>query len=127
MVDEDDGYWIDDEFYCDDCACSCGCCDDLCMLEDATYVNGHGYICPDCLEAHFGQCPECGSYFYYDDLTYVESEDDYFCTDCLRRYFVECDECGEHIRTIWAKGHPDTGVLICDCCYADLKEEDENE
>lgn len=127
VVDEEDGYWIDDEFYCDDCTCTCACCDDICVEEDATYVSGHGYICDYCLEEHFRECEECGVYTHYDELTYVESEDGYFCESCIERYFVECGECGELIRKTWANKHPDTGVPICDDCYGELEEEDENE
>lgn len=127
IVNEEDGYWIADEFYCDDCACSCQCCDDMCVVADMTYVNGHGYICDDCLREHFGECEECGVYYHYDELTYVESEDAYYCEYCIERYFVRCGECGELIRKTWANEHPDTGALICDDCYEELKEEDENE
>lgn len=129
IFDEEDGYWIDDEFYCDDCACSCGCCDDLCVLENMTYVRGHGYVCDDCLATHFGECEECGTYFHYDELIYVESEDSYFCEDCIARFFVRCDECGEFIRKTWANERPDIGdhIYICDDCYEELKEKDENE
>ena len=127
VIDEEDGYWIDDRFYCNDCVCTCARCGSAYAVSDTTYVSGYGDVCDDCLDDYFVQCEECGEYVAVDEATYIESEREYYCNDCISEYFVECDKCGELIRQYDVEIHPDTGAFICSDCYEELKEENENE
>jgi hypothetical protein len=116
--DEEDGHYIDDEFYCSSCAndnyCSCARCGEWVANDYATCVNDEWY-CESCRDRLFTKCDDCGE--YVDSTTTIG--DDEVCQSCLENGdYSTCEKCGE-----WCHVNDLTdidGNTYCDDCKKDL-------
>lgn len=113
-MDEDDVYWVNGESYCSNCVEYCDYCNEY-HTGTSTYVEGHGYICEDCLERHFTYCERCGAYELNEDAYYIECEDRYVCEGCLHTYYTQCDDCCEYFPDEEICYHND--LALCESCY----------
>ena len=139
-IDEDEGHWVDDELYCDDCV---NWCDyhDCYEHNDTYYINSYGgSVCDEAIEwsDDFRHCEQCGETIYIYDEDAVETEDGnwYCCNSCAERAgYVECnddvwrhtdcacycEECNEWVsEEAWDSEHE-----MCKDCASQLSKEEE--
>ena len=98
-VDEDDGVWVGDDFYCTECARRCSCCDEwYAPDEDGSYTKNDGWVCERCLDEKYTYCEECEEYLYNEEVHAVKDKDGNFidmCEDCVEKTGAKrCSECG---------------------------------
>lgn len=86
---EDDGEWVDDEWYstdwlednaiqCEDCGCW------ILDRSDTIYVENVGEICNSCYNnGCYFYCDDCGCYYYENNINYCEDDGNYYCDDCI--------------------------------------------
>lgn len=115
--DRDDMYYIDGEWYCEDC---CFYCEYHCEWEtrgwndeNYHYVEHYGDVCYDALEnsGYFFYCDDCERWFRGDGNTVMGSSYEYtVCDNCFDDYVwvsnreeyyhcndvVYCESCGEY-------------------------------
>lgn len=127
-INSDDGYWINDEFYCcSDCAHEagyyyCEYCDDWGREDDGYWIDDNFYCCDDCAEAAgYERCRNCDEWHDKDDM--IEINDEYYCCeDCANNdgYFC-CLHCGD-----WSHSDNSETVVTEDgeYCCADCAERD---
>jgi hypothetical protein len=138
-VHRDDMYFIDNEWYCQECAdeaSHCDCCDHITFADmfeihqsDSRYpmiycescASQESSICEGCSDQWIdtdlkdGLCPECGT--ECDECGYRKCDiEDGLCDDCG----TDCDECGD-------RRPADTVECgICDECEQEQEQETEN-
>lgn len=102
---EEEGSWIDGDFYCEDCR------DDLFVWSDAEdeFIYREDAV----------YCEYCDDYHHENNTVYVEYIDESVCERCLRRNFTQCEDCGE-----WIPDGESTDDL-CPSCYEKRQEEEE--
>ena len=123
VIDEEDAEFICGDYYCHDCCNWCDCCENYTRGE-ITYVENYGYVCEDCI-GDFYYCDDCGSFFTFEDIHYIENEDIYVCDECFESNFTTCDHCGEYLRN--DDIHELDGKDLCEDCYNKLNNENEGE
>lgn len=122
--DEDDMYYIDGYWYCDDCVSYCECCDTHYVGDSYHIVDEDIYVCDDCID-EFVCCDNCSDYNSEEGSTYIEEMDVTLCNECLSRYTARCSECGErHYRS---EMHFDGYEYICNDCHDRLEDREETE
>ncbi len=119
MRSEDDGEWIDGDWYCRYCVDNHFTWDDLdgryIRNEYAVRVEGLGYTHEDnCYPGNdIFICAECGEAFYQEE--YIDVDGDYYCLACAEDRLEVCDRCGEYHRTE-DMHNTDNGERICENC-----------
>lgn len=126
---EDDMYYIDDDWYCNECAGRCDRCDCACTNENLTWINcDNRYVCDDCCSEYYTYCEVCEEYVRDYDTTWIEYEDREICDSCRDAFYRDCDECGETFRTRDMEYDANTDHHYCSACWEDMQsEENENE
>lgn len=131
IMDEDDAFFFDGDYYCEDCCTRCDCCGAMHPNSDITYLSYRNEgICQDCLEEYYSYCTHCGEYVFDDHITFVDDEDEWICDDCIDADYQKCDDCGNyfHVRNERIKAYQDTETgevnWYCECC-ADKYEDGE--
>ena len=96
-VDEDEAVEIDGEYYCDNCALYCHCCDEWFTPDAAGARNAYGdWICDCCLDSEYTYCNGCDEYCSNGDCKEVFDEDGddiYMCSECIKKDCGHCSEC----------------------------------
>ena len=123
-IDEEDGHWCGDYFYCEDCCEYCDFCEEWTHSE-THYVEGYGDVCGYCLDEYFTYCECCSHYTHNDSIRFIEAYDEYVCDECLAEYYTECAECGEYFRT--NDMHEVDDEMLCDKCFEDFIADNEEE
>lgn len=123
VIDEEDAEFICGDYYCHDCCSWCDRCENY-NRGEVTYVENYGYVCEDCIE-DFYCCEDCGGYFTFEDVHYIENEGVYVCDECLESNFTTCDHCGEYLRN--DDIHELDGKDLCEDCYEQLNNKEEGE
>lgn len=91
---EDDFYYINGSYYCEDCVEWCESCQEY-HRSETYYIEGYGHVCESCFNEYAETCDCCGDYYWREDMSYIESEDENVCHHCLMEYYNSCDNCGE--------------------------------
>jgi hypothetical protein len=122
LIHEDDGHWIDDEFYCDDCVKYCDECGYYELNSRIRYVESTDrWVCDSCLEDDYSYCDHCGKYYPNHRVRYLDNLNETICNDCLRVHYSRCDGCGDWYEN--SELHECGDEYYCDDCY---EEEDED-
>lgn len=86
LIDNDDGVYVNDEFYCNDCVeenCFyCSGCQEWYIRGDVSCyssTNNDNLYCGECAY-NIGVCCDCGR--CGEDVQYEEDEDEYYCSSC---------------------------------------------
>lgn len=74
------------------------------------------FACDNCKADSY--CDICGNSCDYNDLTYIENEDQNICDDCFAHHFVVCFGCNSEHRPD-DMYYTDDGRIYCDNCNAD--------
>ena len=115
-IDEDDRYYVDGQYYCDECVTYCECCDRYELNDNTRWIESEDrYVCTSCLGEYYAYCYHCDEYHNTDNMTWVESEDRYVCDDCLDEYYFMCDDCEEYFRVRNKYTHNESS--LCEKCY----------
>lgn len=121
VVDEDEAYYLNGEWYCTDCVYCCDCCGDATIESYTVYdAFGENYVCEDCRDRYYRWCNDCGNYVHEDLGTYVESVGRWVCDECLKDYFFLCEECEEY--HLIDNRHVCDDKAVCENCYNSLNE-----
>jgi hypothetical protein len=105
----------------------CERCHEYYRNEDVYYIECEDRdVCRDCLDDHYRICNDCEEYFPEDAMTWVESVREYVCNECLKEYYERCEECDDFFLT-GDMYHDDDGKALCNDCYNDKYEENEEE
>ena len=99
MVSAKDGYIIDGEFYCNECATECSCCGEAILKDDSHTTADGDVICERCMEDEYYTCYECGEIYHQDDLTWIENKEVYVCEECRDNYYEQCECCHRYYST----------------------------
>jgi len=113
---EEDAYIIDGEYYCRDCVSYCERCGEHVL--NVTDVGGYYYVCDDCLENHYTQCDDCGTWIEEDESYSISNGVKYVCGDCIENY-VYCEGCGEYYYAENCAYIEGENRYICEDCYSD--------
>lgn len=96
-----------DGLYCDECVDFeyCDCCGERIRRGDETYYLECGdNVCQCCYEDHCSYCEECDSYYYNDDVSYIDREEldklvdgdrkceGYYCVNCQNNFEYKEEE-----------------------------------
>lgn len=125
-IDEDDGYWIDGNFYCGDCVSYCHECNEY-VHESTTRVSNDYYVCDYCLEHEYTYCEICEEYVPNDEAVYVECDDIYVCDSCYDDNYDNCSVCGETYNHRDMVLNDNFDWVCKDCDKKEEEEENENE
>lgn len=132
VIDEDESYYVDGEYYCRDCVSYCDHCGEYHRGENTWVEREWNYVCPRCLDEYYIQCEDCGEYVREHRTIWVDSVDRYVCEDCLDDGYTTCHDCGEYVPNdeVFAYGY----YSLCESCYdsrnenePDEDEDDDNE
>lgn len=141
---DDDGYCLDDGWYCGDCTTYDDYLDERLVTDNEewyTYHNRYGYeytISETGLNRAMEngdiiECADCGEYFYYNCNGRETADGEWVCEDCFGRDYFECEECGE----VYKRNNVDdenyefvsslTGECrcLCDDCGNRIREEEQ--
>jgi hypothetical protein len=88
IIDTDDAYYVDGDYYCSYCVTYCDCCNEYIRNRDITDISSGRYtdhICSDCLDRNYFECENCGDWTLNDD---GNSTDDgqYLCENCYEEW-----------------------------------------
>ena len=141
-LNEDERYYYDDQYYCEDCVTYCECCEEYYPNDLVSYVEGYGYVCEGCISNGNGfyTCEYCGEVFYYENYNAVIAEDGsaFCCEDCACNngyiyvdgdgWYSEdevehCSECDEYV----LKQNYDYEHNMCEECAAYLEDEEDDD
>ena len=115
LVDEDDAY------YCQQCG-EYACEDHIYYIE-----NDDAYICQNCIDLYYSRCDCCGKYKRTENTTELENGDIY-CSYCAEEYLGTCEHCGTVVNASdlieVTKNEMET-MLICEACYNQIMEQEE--
>ena len=124
----DDGYFIFDENYCENCAYElyehCSHCGEWCCRDDVTFLeDSEEYLCEYCCDNHAICCEDCGTWYSdrhgFTELVDVEEK---VCEECVGNY-SSCSDCGEFFKD-FGNLH-EVGLyneLYCDECAKQCEE-----
>ena len=122
-IDEDDSYYVDGEYYCEDCVTYCDECEEYHRRCDVRYVESTDrYVCDSCLDNNYTYCDECMEYYPDDQMRYVESTGRDVCDNCLENNYEYCARCDEYYLYEDMKYHDDN--FYCEDCYDEIIEEE---
>lgn len=102
-LDINEGFFVDDELYCEDCLdelfVECDDCGEYIRRDEVIETGNGRIVCEDCLDRYYTRCEDCGEYYPADEMNIVTSLGDtdyYICDDC-RNYgdYYRCDNCGD--------------------------------
>ncbi len=121
VMDEDDSYYVDGEYYCRDCVHYCSCCHEYHRDEEHYIDSEDAYVCDNCFDEYYTDCEECGNGVDRTETYRVFNDDhgwhDSVCEYCLERYYEECSDCEEyHRRSHMVEIEDD--VWVCPDCFA---------
>lgn len=119
---------IDDDtseaLFCSECHPNmvlCDYCNEPHHDDELYFVRGgndfDGFVCEDCLDAHYTRCHSCGEFFQTGDTTSIGEYD--YCPDCRDEHFSRCDGCGDYIPNADAYYDDDSEETLCPECYRD--------
>lgn len=118
-IDIEDGFWVNEEFYCDDCVTYCDECGCYELNENVVYVEStNRNVCEDCLENLYTYCDSCGKYHRDYNLRYIENLNMAICKDCLENNYAKCDHCGDYFELDDIEETDDGNY--CKDCYAEV-------
>lgn len=125
--DEEDGIYINDEFFCDDCVsnnfCRCEHCDEW-VRDDDAYIAPDGTVrCEYCYSRDCVACERCGETMWEDESHCVG--DTILCSSCCENHCFYCEKCGgDYFNT---DGVEVNGEIYCRECAAEVAAEEEEE
>ena len=95
VLEEDEGFELDDEILCDDCrdeqTVTCDHCGETVWREDAE-DDGRTVVCSCCFDNHYRRCESCGRIIHDDDALW---RNDYpYCASCYDELDTEIEEYG---------------------------------
>lgn len=124
-VNEDDGYWVNGEFYCEDCVTYCDCCGEYERNDNTRYIEGYGEVCDDCVEEYFYNCDDCDELVHRDNVVKitVDGYTRWICDDCFDEYRL-CLDCDTYHRI--DDMEEIDGDYYCQECYDKRTEETED-
>lgn len=93
VLEEDEGFELDDELLCDDCrdeqTVTCDHCGETVWREDAE-DDGRTVVCSCCFDNHYRRCESCGRIIHDDDACW---RNDYaYCTSCYEDLESEIED-----------------------------------
>ena len=94
----------------------CGCTDHDSHINWQMTVDGP--VCPECREAYYAVCADCGNIVEKTDLTIV-STGDLVCDHCLDHKYTRCEWCGAYEKNDWTCTvftRSNGAQVICDAC-----------
>ena len=123
--EEEDGYWVYGEIYCQDCCSYCDMCGSY-HVGESTYIENYRWgvsVCEYCRDEYFVLCADCDEYVHIDD-SYITGHDECICRHCFESGdYATCEDCGEVYHT--DDLHEYEGAWYCKDCYDELKNEEE--
>ena len=121
---EEDMYYINDEWYCEDCKddlfTMCERCESYIDRNNVSHVNDYSY-CDHCYNEYCTTCDNCGDNILSDDsvlLTYSDESETYVCYHCHKE--LECQICETH-------GNLVKGDCVCEDCLEERNELNEDD
>lgn len=78
-------------------------------------------VCPECAEARYFRCDNCGEYHEIGS-TVTSSDEHHFCSECASMHTFTCDICGSRHESA-THSHKTThdGRIVCDECSRDYE------
>lgn len=117
-IDEDDAYYVNGRYYCEECVSYCESCEEYFVGEEFWIESEQRYVCQHCIDNWYRWCDDCEEYHCIDDVIYVEEFDKYVCDHCLNRHYVKCEDCEEYILKVGAIVTTDDNGTDHYYCYA---------
>ena len=101
----ENGYFVDEKFYCSECATECSECGKTFLIDDCFETNEGKLVCRDCKDRRYDTCHDCGLLVRVNHLHSIENEYFCVCDDCLSNYQM-CRDCRRYyspsnIRTLY--------------------------
>lgn len=135
--DEDDMFYINGDWYCDECVYYCEECNEYERTSNAAYRNGNEiYVCDECLDNYYTYCDACEEYHRDRDMTrteegyvycencvddnaiYIEYKDNYYESDNC----CECEQCGKYFLDDDINYDGENNAYYCDDCLEEIEE-----
>lgn len=116
VVNEDDGYYFDGDWYCSDCVEYCSECNEYHPRREMEKI-GDGYVCSHCLDYYYVYSDSEGEYIREEDAVCTE-EGNYYPDDSDD--YGQCAECDEYHDIDELIYDDETGNHYCAYCYANL-------
>ena len=117
---EDDAYYIDGYYYCDNCCDYCQACNEYTTGETTEVHGSNGYtqcVCQSCLAENYYYCEGCDK--YYLENGGQDTQDGFRCNGCLDEDYYVCDKCRDyaHCNDVEDIG----GKCYCTCCASSIR------
>lgn len=117
---EDDMFYIDDDFYCEECTndlfVSCEHCGGWTRRDKCFTANDSAY-CEFCYNRFFVECEHCEQAINKRDAI-KDGDGNSYCESCFCELFTACAACGDTILQDSAI-QSDSGEPYCPSCYDD--------
>ena len=123
-ISRSNAYWVDDDWYCEDCTTICDCCGERVHNNSVTEVGNWTYVCQNCLEDDYIYCEYDDE--YVRDYDVIETEEGNYYAPNSDGYSV-CVTCGEIHDIDELRYDEETDEYYCEDCYEELLAERENE
>jgi len=107
----------EEQISCCTISCHCEHCGTG-LDEDDGYFIHDGYYCSDCVDELFVQCRHCGDWERKRDYDCGFWHDEYVCDYCIRMHdYTWCESCGEMLRHGYDDIHmDDESCVFCEGC-----------
>lgn len=105
LIHEGDEIYIDGDYYCDECAVECSCCDAWIVRDEGIVTAHDNIICQSCYDNEYVTCERCGDVIDYESSSRID--DNYYCEYCYENALEDYN--------IHPYGYkPDCEFLSCD-------------
>ena len=133
-IGEDNVIYVDDYSYCRDCVEYCGHCSEYFSGDSFRVRNRNGYkidVCEGCAMEDFSFCDDCGTYYHYDNMNYIDNGT--YCNDCFAEKYYSCANCEDAIDkddAIIINSDPycvscfDNNFTVCNMCIEPVDDDD---
>ena len=118
-IDEDDAYYVNGRYYCEECVSYCESCEEYFVGEEFWIESEQRYVCQHCIDNWYRWCDDCEEYHAEDEVTYIEEYDKYVCGHCIKKHYIKCENCGEYAlktETIETTGDDGKDHYYCYAC-----------
>ena len=88
LVKQEDAYYIDGYYYCDECTVCCHSCEEIAIVSNCFCYHNDYFICENCYENEFFTCERCGEIESYNDGN--RFDDNYYCEYCYNNVLEDC-------------------------------------
>jgi len=93
-IGENEGAYIDGEWYCGDCYFYCESCQEYCTGESFRTIDGD-YVCEYCRDNNYTYCDKCRELVPNRDIADVSDTGESVCSACLSDHYHRCENCEE--------------------------------